>query len=558
MPVNNNSLFSFILLTAGALSAAVPCAGDALDVRAYGASGEGVQLDTQAIQAAVDACAAQGGGTVFFPAGAYLTGTIFLQSHVRLDLDAGARILGSTNVQDYPLQMNGFPSRTDRYCARALLRGEGLEGVAITGYGTIDGQGAQFRDNKASGEAYEALLSVYEGTGRYRPNEIFVNRPFLIQLVSCRDIRVENVHLRCSAMWMQHYLDCDFVTIRGVSVFNHGCRNNDMIDIDCCRNVVISDCIGDTDDDALTLKSTAQQPTEHVVISNCILRSHCNALKAGTESSGGFKDITITNCVIQRSEVDECRTGRREGLAGIALEIVDGGSLERVTISNIAIQDTSAPLFLRLGNRARPHRPGAPKPEVGVFRDVRISNVVATGAGVTGCAIAGLPGHPIENVSLSNIRIAFHGGAAAEDAVAEVPELEAQYPECVMFGTLPAYGFYCRHVDGLTLNNIDLSYAAADPRPALVTDDVKALRVDGFSAKAEPDARAQIRLSQTRDALITGCKAAASETFLKLEAGCAELSLIGNELSRARRPFVLDASLREATLHAVSNRLRGD
>ena len=476
--------------------------GEHFNVRALGAAGDGTSLDTQAIQGAIDAAGEAGGGTVFFPAGKYLTGTIYLRDNVRLDLDAGARILGSPNLADYPIQANGFPSRADRYSMRALIRGEGLKNIAITGCGTIDGQGPLFRDNVASPETIAAMVEEYGGADRYVPNPSFVDRPFLIQFVSCTQVRVEGVRLRFSAMWMQHYLNCDFVMIRGIDVFNHGCRNNDMMDIDCCRNVTISDCIGDSDDDALTLKSTAEYPTEHVAISNCILRSHCNALKAGTESAGGFRDIAISNCVIQRSAATEVLAGRAEGLAGIALEIVDGGVMERVAISNVVIEGTSAPLFLRLGNRARPGMPSAAKPGVGTFREVSISNVIATGAGNVGCAITGLPGHPLQDIRLSNICIRFAGGGS-RTPLADVQELPGEYPECTMFGALPAYGFYVRHAEGIHLRDVELYCETAEERPMLVCDDVRGLRMDGLRGTEGPDLQ-KVVLSGVEDAFIDG------------------------------------------------------
>jgi polygalacturonase len=498
-------------------------------VTALGAVGDGTTLNTAAIQKAVDACAASGGGTVVFPPGRFVTGTIYLKSHVHLRVDHGATILGSTNVADYPVTRCEYPSRSDNYTSRALIWGEGLEDVAITGLGTIDGQGAHFRHNVATEEDMAEIAAAHEAEGRFLPSARYFNRPYLIRLISSRDVLVENVTLRNSPMWMQQYLNCDFVTLRGLNVYNHGCSNNDMIDIDGCRNVIVSDCFGDSDDDALTLKSTGAAATEHVVITNCVLRSHCNAIKAGTESAGGFKDITISNCVIQRSSAP-VHAGRAEGLAGIALEIVDGGTMERVSISNIVVEGTTAPIFMRLGNRARPPKPSDPKPPVGMFRDVSISNVVATGASVTGCAISGLPGHPIENVSLSNIRIAFAGGGIAEHAIADVPEVEDMYPESTMFGVLPAYGFFFRHVDGLHLRDIALRYETADPRPAIVMDDVRGLRLDGLQAEVEQSP--QIVLKDTRDASIAGCSADSEESLVRLEGTCERVRLVNNDLAQ--------------------------
>ncbi len=546
--------FSILLVVCSVCTAQTESQKSPYNVRDFGAVGDGRTFDTKAIQAAIDTCANKGGGTVYFPAGTYLSGTIYLKDHIRLDLDAGALILGSTNVEDYPFIMCGFPSRADRYNGRALIWGEGLHDIAITGYGTIDGQGAQFKGNLPTPKEYANLVSIYEGTGRYRPSEIFINRPFLVRLISCRNILVENVALRNSAMWMQHYLNCDFVTIRGVNIFNHGCRNNDMIDIDSSRNVVITDCFADTDDDALTLKSTAGFPTENVTISNCIIRSHCNAIKAGTESSGGFKNITITNCVIQPSMVAEVNCGRREGLGGIALEIVDGGSLDGVTISNIAIEETSAPIFMRLGNRARPYAENRPKPPAGTFRNVVISNVVARSAGNTGCSIVGIPGHRIENVTISNVRISFDGGGTKKQAATQVPELENKYPESTMFGILPAYGFFCRHVDGLTFRDVDLRYNKPDQRPALICDDVYNLKLNGFNSQVAADVSGQVIFRNTREVLITGCSPPATEVFLRLEDESRLINVIANDLSRVKTPFTFDESTSKSDVYAESNK----
>jgi polygalacturonase len=500
------------------------------DVTGFGAVGDGATMNTEAIQSAVDACAAAGGGTVLFPPGSYVTGTIYLKDRVHLRVEHAATILGSTNVADYPPTLCEYPSRSDHYTSRALIWGEGLEDVAITGPGTIDGQGSHFRDNVATAEDMAEIAAAHEREGRYPPADRYFNRPYLIRLISCRGVRVEGLSLRNSAMWMQQYLNCDFVTLRGLNVFNHVAKNNDMIDIDSCRNVIISDCFGDSDDDALTLKSTGADPTEHAVITNCVLRSHCNAIKAGTESSGGFNDITISNCVIQRSSVTEGGVGRLEGLAGIALEIVDGGTMERVSISNVVIEGTTAPIFLRLGNRARPPKVGDPKAAVGTFRDVSIGNVVATGASMTGCAIAGIPDHPIEGVTLSNIRIEFAGGGTLEHAAAEVPEVEEMYPESTMFGTLPAYGFYLRHVTGVNLRDIDLRYATTDLRPAIVADDVQGFRLDTLRAQQNPEGLAQVLLKATRDAVISGCGAETAERLIARDGECEEVRLMGNDI----------------------------
>ncbi|MCK5853416.1 hypothetical protein KAH27_10350, partial [bacterium] len=246
----------FILLVAAVFNPVLPSSYDSYNVVEFGAVGSGKILDTHAIQAAIDECSKNGGGTVFFPAGTYLSGTIYMRDHVQLNLGTGAVLLGSVDVDDFPLNKCNSPSYSDKYVGRALIWGEGLKDIAITGNGTIDGQGAAFRDNLPDESEWKKLVTFYDDTTRYQPIARYINRPYIIRLISCRDVLVEEITLLNSPMWMQQYLDCDFVTVQNITVYNHGSYNNDMIDIDCCRNVIISNCYGDSDDDGLTLKST--------------------------------------------------------------------------------------------------------------------------------------------------------------------------------------------------------------------------------------------------------------------------------------------------------------
>ncbi|MCK4990066.1 MAG: hypothetical protein KAS29_06250, partial [Bacteroidales bacterium] len=389
---------------------------------------------------------------------------------------------------------------------------------------------------------WDIIKAIYDDRTRYRPQARYINRPYIIRLINCREVLVEGISLRNSPMWMQHYLNCDFVTIQNITVYNHGSYNNDMIDIDCCRNVVINNCFGDSDDDGITIKSTGGVPTENVAISNCVISSFCNAIKMGTESHGGFKNITITNCVIRPSSEPDLVYGRREGLAGIALEIVDGGALDGITISNIAISGTSAPIFMRLGNRARKYRPNITPPPVGTFRNVLINNIVASGAGGTGCSITGIQGHLIENVTLSNIKISFTGGGPKQLVNQDVPEHEEKYPESTMFGVLPAYGFFCRHVDGLTFRDIDINYTESEYRPALICDDVHNLKLFNFDAQGSKEVAAHIILRNSHDLFISGCTPTNTDAFLLLEKNSSRINIIGNDFKGVNRPFIFDES----------------
>ncbi len=507
----------------------------AYDVQQYGAAADGETLCTEALQKAIDDAAAHGGGTVFFPAGRYLSGTLWMKSHVTLELDAGAVLLGSRNPKDYPQRLPKIRSYTDRYVRQALIAGEDLERVAIRGRGTIDGQGAAFR------------WKEYE------------NRPYLVRFVGCRDVLVEGITLESSAMWMQHYLACDRVRIRGVRVFNHVGYNNDGLDIDGCHDVCVSDCIFDSDDDALCLKSTLDRACENVTISNCVLSSHCNALKMGTESNGGFKNITITNCTICTPRYSKSTYGRQTGISGVALEIVDGGTLDGVNVSNLSIDGVAVPIFLRLGNRARPFTPDGPKPAVGRFRNVNISNVVASGASPIGCSITGLPEQSIEGVSLCNVRLTFAGGGSSDLAAASVAERAEQYPEATMFGTLPAYGFYCRHVRGLRLQNVRLQTAEEDGRHAIACDDVSGLTISGLEASGPAAGPALIRLTDTTAGLVTESRPIGPVgTMLRLEGPATrQITLVGNDLAGVTRVADADDDVPEDALFQTANRLQG-
>jgi len=542
---------AFICLILPSLTAS-PLPSRPFDIPVFGAAGNDDKPDTRAIQAAIDAAAQNGGGTVEFPAGTWLSGTIYLKSHVRLNLAPGALLLGSPRVADYPLNRCVYPSYSDRYVGRALIWGEGLENIAITGDGTIDGQGHFFLEKQLPVGEETALTQFSRDSTRIPAGTGNLSRPFLIRLISCRNIRVENVTLQKSAKWLQHYLNCEFVTLRNLHIFNHGNVNNDLIDIDGCRNVVITGCFGDSDDDGITLKSTSAAATENVTISDCIIRTRTNAIKAGTESSGGFKDITITNCIFQPSDETGGFSGRVEGLAGIALESVDGGTLDRVTISNITMEDMAAPIYLRLGNRARKLTPEMATPPVGTFRNVNISNVVATRAGDTGCSILGIEGHFIENVTLSNIRIHFDGGGTRALADAEIPEKDAEYPESTRFGPLPAYGFYCRHVSGLTFRDVVLDFELPELRPSLVCNDVRNLKLFNFNGQISADVP-QIRLQNTHDVFISGCQPSQSDIFLRLERACDAVTVMGNNFTQVQQPFSLDETVTISALHAINN-----
>lgn len=470
-------LAAVVLCTTTALATAAAGEHNVLD---QGAKPDGKTLCTAAIQRTIDACAADGGGTVRFGAGTFLTGALVMRSGVTLQIDEGARLLGSRNLEDYygPAVDSDGREVEGKRVFRNLIHGEGLHDVAIRGTGTIDGNGSAFRDKTKA-------------------------RPKAIYLKNCRNIVVENVKLRNAGSWMQHYRSCDNLTIRKIDVFNHVSFNNDGLNIDSCTDVTISGCRVDSDDDGIVLKSLSERPCKNVNITDCTVSSHCNALKMGTESGGGFVDIAIENCKVFSPQESKVIYGRQRGLAGIALEIVDGGRMENVSVSNVDIEGVSVPIFLRLGNRARPYVSGA-TPGVGTLRNVRLTNITAKGTSEIGCSITGLPGHEIEDVTLTDIRLGFDGGGSREDTRREISEREKNYPESTMFGKLPAWGFYCRHVRGLKFVNLQLETTEPDLRHAMMFDDVEDVQITGLDAGVAPGAAAVLRMIDVRRAKITG------------------------------------------------------
>ncbi len=515
-------LAAFIILAMPATDASTAVSTSvAYNVCDFGAVGSGETLNTKAIQKAIDVCADNGGGTVFFPAGSFLSGTLYLHSNVTLHLASGCTLLGSKELNDYPPTAPAFRSYTDNYANKSLIYGESLSNVAIVGGGVIDGQGASFK-----------------GPYKVRPN--------LIRLVTCRNATVKDVTLKNSPMWVLHYLACDDVHVQGITVRSRCNHNNDGIDIDCCRRVRISDCNIWSGDDAIVLKSTAARASENISITNCVLSSLCNGIKFGTESNGGFKNVVVTGCSLYDTN-----------LAGIALEIVDGGTLDKVVVSGITMKNVRSPIFLRLGDRGRPFKEGMEKPPTGVFRNVTISNIEASSSSKLGCVISGLPDHRIENVTLSNIRISVPGGGNKDEAKRVVDEKPSAYPECTMFGTLPAYGFYCRHVRGLKLRNVQLRCVKPDLRPALACEGVEEMEIEGLDAQCAEDGSPMVRLSQVKDVFIHGCRApAGTETFLRLEGEATRrVVLAANDLSRAKKAVEMAAEVPKGALSWAAKQL---
>jgi glycosyl hydrolase family 28 len=488
------------------------------NVRNHGAKGDGKAKDMRAIQAAIDACHRSGGGTVHFPPGNFLSGTLHLQGNIRLHLDHGATLRMSEDAADFdPFETLGFKNAADRetsFFHQALIWAEDAERIAITGTGTIDG------NRKRRGG------------------------PKPIALKRCKFVAIREITIRDSPNYCISLLGTDYVAIDGVTILN---GYSDGIDPDCCRHVRISNCHIESWDDAIVPKTSfslgQRRSTENVTVTNCVLASNCNCFKLGTESGGDYRNITVSNCVMFS------RSSTRPPISGISLLSVDGATIEGVAISNITMTDVRCPVFLRLGNRGR----DLEKPRPGALKDVVISNIVASGARWAS-VVTGVPAHPVDGVTLSNFRIAYKGGGTREEGRIEVPEYVEKYPSADMFGTYPAFGFYCRHVRDLHLSEIVLRCELPDLRPGVICDDVSRLVIDSLTAPPESDP--VVRFRKVRNALVRGCMAGElTKVFLNV-AGTenAKVRLLANDFSGASKPVeftdgATNESVRQAGNH---------
>jgi polygalacturonase len=449
------------------------------DVRTFGATGDGKTIDSPAINKAIEAAAAIGGGTIVFPAGIYACYTIRLKSHISLFLEPGATILAAS-VPDEGTTTGGYdpagpPQPWEAYqdfghnhWPNSLIWGDGLENISIFGTGLIWGKGL------SRGESTELPRVDSPGVGNKA-----------IALKNCRNVTLRDFSVMMGGHFAVLLTGVDNVLIDGLTIDT----NRDGIDIDCCRNVRVSNCaVNSPWDDAICPKSSFAlgyaRVTEYVTITNCYVtgayeygtmldgrwklgaysqeRKALGRIKCGTESNGGFRNITISNCVF-----DKCR--------GFALETVDGAHIEDITVTNISMRGlVHSPIFLRLGSRMRGPAGVAP----GIMRRILLSNITSYGAVAEyPSIIAGIPGAPIEDIKISDVYVHQIGGGTPEWAALMPPEAEKAYPEASMFGTLPACGFFLRHARNLEFTNVEIASEKPDARPAIWADNVDGLDI---------------------------------------------------------------------------------
>ena len=479
------------------------------DVRTYGATGDGKTVDSPAINRAIEAATAAGGGTVRLPGGSYLSFSIRLRSHVELHLEAGANIIAADSPK--PGETTGYNGGTydpaepktawDAYqdyghnhWHNSLIWGENLENCAITGPGLIWGRGLS--NGRRDVDLGNPFVAEQAGVGNKA-----------IALKNCRNVVLRDFAILKGGHFGLLLTGVDNLVVDGLVIDT----DRDGMDLDCCRNARVSNCtVNSPWDDGICPKSSFAlgyaRSTDNLTITNCYVTGtyqlgtvidgtwkkfvegsgprsfYTGRIKCGTESNGGFRNITISNCVF-------------EGCQGFALETVDGALLEDIAISNITMRDiTSCPLFFRLGARLRGPKEST---RVGTLRRVLVNNLVSYNTNSRLSSImSGIPGYRIEDVKITNMLVQHVGGPSPNASSAQPAEDEAKYPEPSMFGPMPAQGFFLRHVKNLEMSHVEVQTAAPDARPTFYLKDVE--RADFFAVTA-PKGQPAFSLHQVTD-----------------------------------------------------------
>ena len=403
------------------------------------------------VQKMIDAAAAKGGGEVAVPAGRWDVKPFVLRSNVTLRLDDRAEIYASVNPDDY----SNEPGK------RCFVYAESATNVAIVGKGLFYGFGYRFRQLKAL-------------PGESQPQAL----PVMLRFSRCRNVRLEDVTLCSCGAWGCHLRNCDGAVVRRMKILNHVNNTNDGLDIES-SNVLVEDCDIDADDDAVCLKNESDPSfsVTNVVVRNCRLATCANAFKIGTGTYGDIRDVLVEDCAFVRPKANygwilyrqnPGVTNRLTGMAGIALECIDGGRVENVTVRNVTMEGYGTPVFVRAQRRHEP-----PAGRTACLRKLLIENVKAVADSRIASSITGVPGLRPQDTTVRNVDFLLPGGGTVDEARRPVPESERSYPDAHMFDrqALPAYGFYLRHADGVTFENVRLRLASPDARKDIVAED---------------------------------------------------------------------------------------
>lgn len=458
----------------------------------FGIKSNGTTLNTTAIQKAIDYIHEKGGGRLVFYVGRYLTGNIELKSNVTIRLEEGAILVGSTNIYDYNISAPNC----------ALVFAKNAENIAITGKGVIDGQGRVLANNLID-QIYNGIIN--DDLKNDRPTK----RPSCIYLRECSKVNIDGIVIKNSAFWVQVYDQCQNLTINNITVDSKAFWNNDGLDVVDCKDVKITNSFIDASDDAICFKShDATKMCENVEVRNCVARSSANGIKFGTVSSGGYKNFKIINNKVY----DTFRSA-------ITIATPDGGVIDNILVDSLNAYNTGNAIYLRIGSRWNKGRTGsmnnitiqnmyceipATKPDAGYEYEGPIEDLPRN---ISPASIVGIPGQDITNVTLRNIHIVYPGNSNPNYAyrgtkpadLDSIPEMIASYPEFSQFKELPAWGFYVRHAQNITFENVTLTAKGKEYRPAIVLDDVKGATFSGMKYEEPGSGKKQLRVYKSSE-----------------------------------------------------------
>jgi hypothetical protein len=520
-------------ISSALLEAAPAPTADALGVRTYnildfGAKGDGKTLDTQAVQAAIDACNKDHGGTVLAPAGVFVIGTVEMKSNVTLHIAADGKLLGSADGKEYHAA-DAIPLQGDSTLGDGnvgLIFAVNAENVTIEGPGTIDGQGAQFRS---------ATRGVPPPSGRGG-----ADRPYHLLFHRCKNLRIRDVFLVASAFHSVRIIQTSYVWVDGIHIHNRVNGNNDGFHFISSQYVHVSNCDVQSQDDACALFGSCK----FVTVTDSTFSTRWSVFRFG---GGNPENIAISNCVIYQTYG-----------CPIKMQFGPSAQVQNLLFSNLILQDVTGPISINLNNRARQGAANAAAPKGFLrnitFRGIR-GNVVSEGREFDDIAfkqnyrpgetrqcivLNGIGDAFMDEIVFDDVRIKYAGGGTTEEAQREVPQVAGEYFEV---GTPPAYGLFARNVRGLTLNNVRFDVDKPDLRPAMVLDHVTDAAINGFSAQGNPQAKSVLRFVETRDILLTASRVLTpAAVFLQVEGAASQgITIDGGDISKATAPLAFES-----------------
>jgi len=515
------------------------------NVRDFGAKGDGVTLDTSAVQAAIDVCNKDQGGTVLVPAGVFVIGTIEMKSNVTLRIAAQGKLLGSADGKQYrpadAIPLSGDSTLNDGNVG--LIFAVKADNFTIEGPGAIDGQGFQF---------HSLTRGVPPPSGRGGNS-----RPYHLLFHQCKNIAVRDITLLESAYHSIRVIQSSYVNLTGIHIHNRVNGNNDGFHFISAQHVHISNCTVECQDDACALFGSCK----YVTVTNCSFTTRWSVFRFG---GGEAENIAVSNCLIY--ETYGCP---------IKMHCGSGARFENMSFSNLIMKNVTGPISINVGQQPRrsqqapaPATAGAqptqtqsrqqePMPP-GIVRNISFNNIHATvvvpvqlvdvpftsdyrPAEVKSCMSLNCVEGTLEKITFDDLHVTFPGGGTADEAaVRDVPKVAGEYFET---GILPSYALFVRNVRGLTLSNVRFEVASTETRPAVVFDHVYDAAVNGLSVQGTKESESTLRFIESRDILLTAARLLAeAPTFLQVEgANSGAITIDGGDLSKASSALAFKA-----------------